>query len=126
MNHYLCQLFSDDLSPETTVATDGGRYDVNILRRQRSAVYWESKITEVRRCSWFHKGNNDGRYIPYEENIATMLEEEFKIAFESNQWHRKVEIPSGETVEFHGPDVLVLYPQTQAPDAWGNTPVSNT
>lgn len=98
---------------------------MNILRRQRSAVYWESKVTEVRRCSWFHKGNNDGRYIPYEENIATMLEEEFKIAFESNQWHKKVELPSGETVEFHGPDILVLYPQTQAPDAWGNTPVSN-
>lgn len=114
-----------DLTPETTVPTDGGRYDVNILRRQRSPVYWEGKISEVRRCSWFHKGNSDGRYTPYEENIATRLEEEFKIAFETNQWHRKVEVNTSETVVFHAPDVLVLLPQTQVPDAWGNTPVGN-
>lgn len=56
------------------VAVDGGRYDVNILRRQRIAVYWEGTPTEVRRCSWFFKGNNDGRFTPYEENIATKLE----------------------------------------------------
>lgn len=114
-----------DLTPETTVPTDGGRYDVNILRRQRSPVYWEGKTSEVRRCSWFHKGNNDGRYTPYDENIAALLEEEFKIAFETNRWHRKVALNNGETVVFHAPDVLVLFPQTQVPDAWGNTPVGN-
>lgn len=97
---------------------------MNILRRQRNPVYWEGKTTEVRRCSWFHKGSSDGRYTPYEENIATRLEEEFKIAFESNQWHRKVELENGENVVFHGPDVLVLFPQAPEADAWGNTPVS--
>lgn len=113
----------DDLDPDKVVATDGGRYDVNILRRQRNPVYWKGSPSEVRRCSWFHKGNSDGRYVPYEENVATKLEEEFKTAFEMNQWHRKVELPNGETVVFHAPDVLVLFPPTQSPDAWGNTPV---
>lgn len=63
-----------DISPDHMVATDGGRYDVNILRRQRSAVYWEGTPTEVRRCSWFFKANNDSKFTPYEENIATKLE----------------------------------------------------
>lgn len=112
-----------DITPEKAVPTDGGRYDVNILRRQRTPVYWEGKSTEVRRCSWFHKGRNDGRYTPYEENIARRLEEEYKIAFESNQWHRKVELDNGETVDFHSPDVLVLIERAPTPDAWGNTPV---
>ncbi|XP_008200242.1 phospholipase DDHD2 [Tribolium castaneum] len=113
---------SNDLDPDKVVATDGGRYDVNILRRQRDPVYWKGSASEVRRCSWFHKGNSDGRYVPYEENVATKLEEEFKTAFETNQWHRKVELANGETVVFHAPDVLVLFPPTQSPDAWGNTP----
>lgn len=56
------------------MATDGGRYDVEVLRRRRMAVYWHEESSEVRRCSWFVKGSMDVRYIPYEENIATMLE----------------------------------------------------
>ncbi|CAH0562166.1 unnamed protein product [Brassicogethes aeneus] len=112
---------SNDLDPEKFIATDGGRFDVNILRRQRKPVYWKGEPSVVQRCSWFHKGQTDGRFIPYDENVATKLEEEFKIAFEQNQWHRKVELSDGETVVFHAPDVLVLFPPTQAPDAWGNT-----
>lgn len=56
------------------MATDGGRYDVEVLRRRRTAVYWQEESSEVRRCSWFVKGSMDVRYVPYEENIATMLE----------------------------------------------------
>lgn len=113
---------STEISPDTAVATDGGRYDVNILRRQRSAVYWEEGATEVRRCSWFYKGAIDSRYVPYEESLATRLEEEFKIASTSNEWHRRVEFPNGESVVFHGPNVMVHFPQATSPDAWGNTP----
>lgn len=54
-----------------------------------------------------------------------MLEEEYRTAYETNEWHRKVELPNGETVVFHGPDVLVLFPPAQATaDVWGNTPVN--
>lgn len=56
------------------VPTDGGRYDVDVLRRQRLSVYWQEDPGEVRRCSWFVKGSLDSRYNPYEEKIATMLE----------------------------------------------------
>lgn len=113
---------SNDLDPDKVIATDGGRYDVNILRRQRTPVYWKGTPSEVRRCSWFQKSSPDGRLVPYEENVATKLEEEFKTAFELNQWHRKVELANGETVVIHGPDVLVLFPPSQTPDTWGNTP----
>ncbi|XP_072401770.1 triacylglycerol hydrolase DDHD2 isoform X2 [Diabrotica undecimpunctata] len=112
---------SNDLDPDRVIATDGGRYDVNILRRQRNSVYWKANPNEVRRCSWFHKASSDGRLVPYEENIATMLEEEYKSAFESNKWHKTIELPQGESIVFHGPDVLVLFSPTQVPDAWGNT-----
>nr|CAD7455681.1 unnamed protein product [Timema tahoe] len=113
---------STDISPETIVPTDGGRYDVNVLRRQRSAVYWNEAVTEVRRCSWFYKGAVDTRYVPYEENVSTRLEEEFKIATMTNVWHRKVELPNKETVVFHGPNVMVHFLQGAALDVWGNTP----
>lgn len=116
--------FSGNASSDDVVATDGCRFDVNIVRRQRNSVYWNSDPTEVRRCSWFHKGNADGRYIPYEEETASKLEEEFKIAFTTATWNHKVSLENGETVIFHGPDILVLFPQIQVPDAWGNTPVN--
>nr|QLL26895.1 TAG lipase [Locusta migratoria] len=113
---------SPNLSPETVVATDGGRYDVNILRRQKTAVYWEENPTEVRRCSWFSKGSLDSRYIPYDENLSARLEEEYKIATVTNSWHHRVELPNGEHIIFHGPNVMVQFPLASSPDAWGNTP----
>lgn len=112
---------SNDLDPEKVIATDGGRYDVNILRRQRHPVYWNGTPNEVRRCSWFHKSSPDGRLIPYEENVSTMLEEEYRSAFETNNWHRTIELSRGESIVFHGPDVMVLFSPSQTPDSWGQT-----
>lgn len=97
---------------------------MNILRRQRFPVYWKGEPNEVRRCSWFQKSHEDSRYKPYEENIATMLEEEYQNAFEMNNWNRKVELADGEHIIMHGPDVFVLFPPSQIADSWGNTPVS--
>lgn len=65
---------TDEVRPDTLVPTDGGRYDVNVHHRRRQPVYWESAPVEVRRCSWFFKATTDGRYIPYEENLASKLE----------------------------------------------------
>lgn len=62
------------LSEETIVATDGGRYDVNIVKREKVAVYWEERKSVVRRCSWLSKGYNDNYFVPYEEHIAAKLE----------------------------------------------------
>lgn len=111
---------SSDITPETTVATDGGRYDVDILRRQRVPVYWTGTPTEVRRCSWFYKGPNEARYIPYNENIAAKLEDEYKLACQTNSWNRKIELNNGEYITFHSATVHVHYLQTASPDTAGS------
>ncbi|XP_058117333.1 uncharacterized protein LOC131284607 [Anopheles ziemanni] len=109
------------------VHTDGGRYDVSIRERLRTPVYWNGPSNEVRRCSWFYK-NVDSRFVPYEEDVADMLEREYKEASTSGEWHRRVTIPNGETVVFHGPSVIVHFLQTQNPDTWGSgsSPVPST
>ena len=56
------------------VCTDGGRYDVQLYDRIRTAVYWEEEPTEVRRCTWFYKGDTDSRFIPYSEEFSDKLE----------------------------------------------------
>lgn len=48
------------------------------------------------------------------------LQEEYKNAVETNQWHRKVELPNKESIMLHSPDILVLFSQTI------NTDVSNS
>lgn len=57
--------------------TDGGRYDVDVSRRLRTAIYWEETPLSVRRCSWFFKGSLETRYTPYDEDMAEKLEEEY-------------------------------------------------
>ncbi|XP_011505031.1 PREDICTED: SEC23-interacting protein isoform X2 [Ceratosolen solmsi marchali] len=114
---------SNEISPDTKVATDGGRYDVEILRRQRASVYWSSPVSEVRRCSWFYKGPAESRYTPYDESIAARLEEEFKQACLSNNWNRRVDLNNGEYIVFHSANVQVHYLQATTPElaaSWGN------
>lgn len=59
---------------EEVVAVDGDRYDVRVKERKRYAVYWEQAPTEVRRCTWFYKGDKDTRFMPYPEDFSKNLE----------------------------------------------------
>uniref|UniRef100_A0A8C7VCD7 DDHD domain containing 2 n=1 Tax=Oncorhynchus mykiss TaxID=8022 RepID=A0A8C7VCD7_ONCMY len=83
---------------EMVVATEGRRFDVRLKERRRYAVYWEQPPSEVRRCSWFHKGDKDISYTPYPEHTSLILEEAYMISVTLNDWTRKLEFPTGETV----------------------------
>ncbi|KAM4599306.1 SEC23-interacting protein isoform 1-T2 [Fundulus diaphanus] len=108
--------------PENVVVrTDGGRYDVQLYDRIRTAVYWEEEPTEVRRCTWFYKGEKDSRFVPYSEEFSEKLEAEYKKAVSTNQWHRRLEFPSGETIVMHNPKVIVQFQPSSVPDEWGTT-----
>lgn len=118
---------SNEISPETKVATDGGRYDVDILRRERNPVYWPGPSTEVRRCSWFYKGSSESRYTPYEESISVKFEEEYKQACINNTWNRRIDLNNGEYIIFHSPTVQIHYLETASPEmaaSWSGGPVS--
>ncbi|XP_041866400.1 SEC23-interacting protein isoform X2 [Melanotaenia boesemani] len=108
--------------PENVIVrTDGGRFDVQLYDRVRTAVYWEEEPTEVRRCSWFYKGDTDSRFVPYSEEFSDKLEAEYKKAVSTNQWHRRLEFPSGETIVMHNPKVIVQFQPSSMPDEWGTT-----
>ncbi|XP_014485037.1 PREDICTED: uncharacterized protein LOC106749771 isoform X2 [Dinoponera quadriceps] len=115
---------SSEITTETTVATDGGRYDVSIMRRQRAPVYWTGTSNEVRRCSWFYMGPIESKYVPYDEKTATKLEEEYKMACITNVWNRRVELNNGEYILFHSATVQVHYLQPNSSEmsgSWGNS-----
>ncbi|XP_077469307.1 SEC23-interacting protein [Stigmatopora argus] len=106
--------------PENVIVrTDGGRYDVHLYDRMRSPVYWEEEESEVRRCSWFYKGDADSRFVPYSEEFSDKLETEYKKAVSTNQWHRRLEFPSGETIVMHNPKVIVQFQPSSLPEEWG-------
>ncbi|XP_014272085.1 mucin-3A isoform X2 [Halyomorpha halys] len=113
---------SSDLHEDTKVATDGGRYDVEIVRRKKNSVYWDETPGEVRRCSWFVKSVSDSRYIPYDENIAALLEDEYKQGCETNEWNRRVELADGEVIILHGPSAIAHHVRSASPDAWSSQP----
>uniref|UniRef100_A0A8C4U5L0 SEC23-interacting protein n=1 Tax=Falco tinnunculus TaxID=100819 RepID=A0A8C4U5L0_FALTI len=108
--------------PESVVlSTDGGRYDVYLYDRIRKAVYWEEEPSEVRRCMWFYKGDKDSRFVPYTEDFSDKLEAEYKRAVTTNQWHRRLEFPNGETIVMHNPKVIVQFQPSATPDEWGTS-----
>ncbi|KAG9341043.1 hypothetical protein JZ751_019797 [Albula glossodonta] len=108
--------------PESVVVrTDGGRYDVQLYDRMRTAVFWEEEPSEVRRCTWFYKGDTDSRFVPYSEEFSEKLEGEYKKAVFTNQWHRRLEFPTGETIVMHNPKVIVQFQPSSVPDEWGTT-----
>ncbi|XP_038220413.1 uncharacterized protein LOC119838514 [Zerene cesonia] len=111
---------SPELTDETLVATDGGRYDVNVKGRLRMPVYWSEKPSNVRRCSWFYKGNTDARYVPYTEPVAEQLEEEYRHGVTTGEWHRRLMLPNSELVVMHGPAVMVHFLQTG--DSFSSSP----
>ncbi|XP_039532634.1 phospholipase DDHD2 isoform X2 [Pimephales promelas] len=95
---------------EVVVATDGRRYDVKLCERKRYSVYWEQKPTEVRRCSWFHKGSKEVTYTPYSEELGDFLEDAYMIAVTLDEWKTNLELPTGETVILHNPKLMTQYP----------------
>ncbi|XP_072515022.1 triacylglycerol hydrolase DDHD2 isoform X2 [Salminus brasiliensis] len=95
---------------EVVVATEGRRYDVCVKERRRYAVYWDQTSSEVRRCSWFHKGSKEMSYTPHTEDISSMLEDAYMIAVTLGEWKGNLDLPTGETVILHNPKLMTQHP----------------
>ncbi|XP_063095895.1 phospholipase DDHD2 isoform X5 [Cavia porcellus] len=104
------------------VPTDGGRYDVHLGERTRYAVYWEEQVSEVRRCTWFYKGDKDNRYVPYSESFSQVLEKTYMLAVTLDEWKKKLESPNREIIILHNPKLMVHYQPITGSDEWGSTP----
>uniref|UniRef100_A0A8C5ZNC9 DDHD domain containing 2 n=1 Tax=Marmota marmota marmota TaxID=9994 RepID=A0A8C5ZNC9_MARMA len=104
------------------VSTDGGRYDVHLGERMRYAVYWDELASEVRRCTWFYKGDKDNKYVPYSESFSQVLEETYRLAVTLDEWKKKLESPNREIIILHNPKLMVHYQPIAGSDEWGSTP----
>ncbi|XP_059193773.1 phospholipase DDHD2 isoform X2 [Centropristis striata] len=111
---------------EVVIAVDGERYDVHVVERKRYAVYWEQGPTEVRRCTWFYKGDKDTRFMPYPEDFSKRLEEAYMIAVTLDEWKRKLDFPNGETVILHNPKLIMQYQPIGLQDEWVSSPSEQT
>ncbi|CAB1315217.1 unnamed protein product [Coregonus sp. 'balchen'] len=69
---------SGEKEEEVVVATEGRRFDVRLKERRCYAVYWEQPP----------------------------LEEAYMMAVTLNDWKRKLEFPTGETVVLHSPKLM--------------------
>lgn len=95
---------------------------MHLKTRQRVAVYWEEEASEVRRCTWFYKGDKDNKYIPYSETFSEELEEAYMTAVTQDEWKKKLESPSREIIILHNPKLMVHYHPVATSDDWGSTP----
>ncbi|KAF1389087.1 hypothetical protein PFLUV_G00069820 [Perca fluviatilis] len=120
-----CNTVKDE-EDEVVIAVEGERYDVHVKERKRYAVYWEQGPTEVRRCTWFYKGDKDTIFMPYPEDFSKSLEEAYMIAVTLNEWKRKLEFSNGETVILHNPKLIMQYQPIGLQDDWVSSPSEHT
>lgn len=87
-------------SGKEIVFTDGGRFEVNLLEKRRSSVYWSGGSNAIRRCSWFYKNpsGSEANLLPFDEAVADFMESEFEKSMITNDWNVRKQIP--ETDEF--------------------------
>ncbi|XP_050546250.1 phospholipase DDHD2-like isoform X2 [Daktulosphaira vitifoliae] len=102
--HYLFET-----KKEIVVSTNGTRFDVYLKERIRKSVYWDCESTEVRRCSWFFRNRRGSNFIPYDEHKTVRLEENYKIACETNKWGKRISINCQEEVVLHSPTAFIQY-----------------
>ncbi|XP_043968481.1 phospholipase DDHD2 isoform X1 [Gambusia affinis] len=107
---------------DIVVAVEGERYDVHVKKRMLFAVYWDQAPAEVRRCTWFYKGDKDTRFFPYSEEFSKRLEEAYMIAVTLDEWKRKLDFPTGETVILHNPKLIMHYQPIGFQDEWVSSP----
>ncbi|XP_020623871.1 SEC23-interacting protein-like [Orbicella faveolata] len=111
-------LKTSSASGDRIVATDGGRYDVNLDKRLRYPLYWEEDVSVVRRCSWYYKGDAQSKLVPYKEDMAARLEAEFLSTFRENKWPRRVELSDGEYIMMHNANVMVHFVPNNESENW--------
>ncbi|KAB7498043.1 Phospholipase DDHD2 [Armadillidium nasatum] len=108
------------------VSTNGGRYDVLVKERKRVPVFWEGKGGPVMRCSWFRRSYSETYPVPYSEQVSEKLEEEYKDAVLTGQWHRQVELPAGERVMLNSPFSMHHYHIQEPTDPQNITAITDS
>lgn len=94
---------------ELSLPTDGGRYDVYPFQRIRKSVYWDEETSQVRRCTWFYKKDNNLGFIPYEEDFSMMLESKFMNCALTNSWNQRFEFPDHELIVMYNSNSFLHY-----------------
>lgn len=116
------EVFASTETDSNIVHTDGGRFDVDVLARTRTPVYWSGESEEIRRCSWFYK-TIDSIYIPYDETLSEQIEDEYKGCMLENKWQKKMSLPDDETIAFHSATVMVHFFNSNDYSIWKNSAV---
>lgn len=108
---------------DTIVSTDGGRYDVYVNKRIRKAIYWDEEDSAVLRGTWCYR-RNQGQVsnLPFEEEIANILESRYQQCCLHDVWDQHVELPnSQDVIIFHNPSILKYYTDYSTfPDDYSN------
>ncbi|CAF3679891.1 unnamed protein product [Rotaria socialis] len=103
------------------IATNGNRYDVNLVERTRTPVYWTDEPNEIRRSKWFYLPENDSRFIPFDEKMNEILENLYKETCHKQLWHKKHEMNDGkEILIFHTPVMMTIQSTEGEITHWSN------
>uniref|UniRef100_A0A3Q2TC44 SEC23-DDH2 WWE domain-containing protein n=1 Tax=Fundulus heteroclitus TaxID=8078 RepID=A0A3Q2TC44_FUNHE len=79
-------------------------------------------VAKIMQCNVSdHQTNSNNLKKSFLKKKKKKLFAEYKKAISTNQWHRRLEFPSGETIVMHNPKVIVQFQPSSVPDEWGTT-----
>ncbi|CAF1055949.1 unnamed protein product [Adineta ricciae] len=103
------------------IATNGNRYDVNLVERIRTPVYWTDEPNAIRRSKWFYLPEQESRFIPFDEKMNETLENLYEETCRKQSWHTKHEMNSGkEILIFHSPLLMTIQAIEGEITPWAN------
>jgi len=103
------------------IATNGNRYDVNLVERRRTPVYWDDEPNEVCRSKWFYLTERQSRYVPFTEKMNETLENLYVETCRNQTWHKKHQMNGGkEVLIFHSPVLMTIQSAEGDFGEWSN------
>ncbi|XP_054708602.1 phospholipase DDHD2-like [Uloborus diversus] len=109
---------------EAVVPTDGGRYDAFLGSRVKKSVYFDAKDLYIRRCTWFFRSDSSQKFVPFDEDVANLIEEHFRSCMTTGHWQKRVSLPGVGTIVLESPDIMLLYKNEL--EIWPAMPDSKT
>ena len=104
--HDSAQLEEDKNSTQT-ILTDGGKFEVDLISRQRRAIFWNQDSQVVTRVTWFFRVDGEYKYYPFDEQIADEIEEFYTGTIRQGSYPQRKQLEPGNLLIVHSPDLVI-------------------
>ena len=97
----------DNKTTTSTILTDGGKFEVDLVSRQRRAIFWQQDSQTVARVTWFFRTDGEYKYHPFDEQIAEEIEHFYVETVKKGVFPQRKELGPGDLLIVHSAELVI-------------------